>query len=80
MVSKVKFKSKWISAQRVISGIGKKGGKVHATGNQKETGKEARESAHRQGQLQYLRLVRSPTEGRVKRTLPLIYSGGEYGM
>jgi len=46
--------------------------KCHATGNQKETGKEARESAHRQGQLQHLRLARPPTEGRVEKYSPLI--------
>jgi hypothetical protein len=37
------------SAQRVIETIGKERRKCHATGNQKETGKEASESAHRQG-------------------------------
>ena len=46
--------------------------KSHATGNQKETEKEARESAYRQGQLQHLRLARPPTEGRVEKYPPLI--------
>lgn len=48
--------------------MGKKGGKCYAAGNQKEAGKKARESAHRQGQLQYLRLARPPTEGRSYKT------------
>jgi len=58
--------------KKVIKTIGKERRKCHATGNQKETGKEARESAHRQGQLQHLRLARPPTEGRVEKYSPLI--------
>jgi hypothetical protein len=57
-------------AQRVIKATDKERRKCHATGNQKETGKETRESAHRQGQLQHLRLARPPTEGRVKKLSP----------
>jgi len=60
------------STQAVIKTIGKERRKCHATGNQKETGKEARESAYRQGQLQYLRLTRPSTEGRVAKYSPLI--------
>jgi len=59
------------STQRVIKDNRQKGRKCHATGNQKETGKEARESAHWQGQLQHLRLARPPPEGRVKKLSPL---------
>lgn len=58
--------------QRVIKDNRQERRKCHATGNQKETGKEARESAHRQGQLQHLRLARPPTEGRVEKYSPLI--------
>jgi len=60
------------SAQRVIKAIDKERRKCHATGNQKETGKETRESTHRQGQLRHLQLARSPTEGRVEKYSPFI--------
>jgi len=68
------------STQGVIKTIGKERRKCHATGNQKETGKEACESAYRQGQLQHLRLVHPPTEGRVEKTLPSFHLGGKHGM
>ena len=67
-------------AQRVIKTIGKERRKGHATGSQKETGKEVCESAHWQGQLQYLRLARPPAEGRVEKTLSSCHLGGKYGM
>jgi len=70
------------STQRVIKDNGQERRKCHATGNQKETGKEARESAHRQGQLQHLRLAHPPTEGRVENIIPSFISpyGGKHGM
>lgn len=69
------------SAQRAIKTVGKERRKCHAAGNQKETGKETRESAHWQGQLQYLRLSPSVNRGEgFKKTLLSSHLGGKYGM
>lgn len=66
--------------QKVIRYNRQKRRKCHATGNQKKTGQKARKSAHRQGQLQYLRLVDSPTEGRVEKLSPHFTQGVKNGM
>ncbi len=61
------------STQRVAEDNRQKRRKNYAIENQKETGKEARESTHRQGQLQHLRLARPPTEGRIENIFPSLH-------